>query len=198
MKKITILLFTTMLLVSCFYASDFKLVGFQSANEVWPYTKYTLYYASHLTKTEWEIFYKRFPEFLKRTESSKMLLGGSDNQPPFTPYAFKWTTFNRAKEWPLETKERLFRGQIEKGDDVFQVVWALGPPERIIWDNDSEVLAYKRGQQALIMDSSKVQETKQCKGCWEDYRIDEITGVIIGIKDYEVLRELGLTRPDRI
>ena len=70
------------------------------------------------------------------------------------------------KGWPDGTVERLKNKQILPGDDVFKIVYSLGPPERIIWDNDFKLLIYKNGLVCKIHDGV-LTATKTCEHCCE-------------------------------
>jgi hypothetical protein len=138
--------------------------GFGSAEEVRPYVSSYLYYASKITPAEWNAFYIRFPEYFKDMQAAKQLGSTMEYHPWYVAYAFRWTTLQRRNEWPSEIVARLERGETAIGDDVFHVVYAMGPPARVVWNNDAEALLYPNNA-AFVMNSSVVIRKESCVDC---------------------------------
>jgi hypothetical protein len=173
---------------------NYKPAGFDSAGEARAYVPEYLYYAKKLTSKDWEDFYNRFPEYWKDVQTARQFGSTVDFHPWYSAYAFRWTTLRRKASWPAPTLERLARQEVEPGDDAFQVVFALGPPGRVIWDNDFEVLAYASGK-ALIFDSGRLARIASCAGCDVARREERRDEGRVGMTDIEVLDALKLARP---
>ena len=164
--------------------------GFNTAAEARAYVPEYLYYAKKLTANEWDEFYRRFPEYWKDVQSAKRLGSTLEYHPWYTAYAFKWNTLRRRQHWDTGTVSRLDRKDLLPGDDVFQTIFAIGPPGRVIWDNDFEVLAYSSGN-ALIFENGLLSRVVACPGC--DARYNSASRE--GMQDSQVIAELGLKRP---
>lgn len=175
-----------MVLVACVNKPrNYIPAGFTSANEVKPYLENYIYFSSKLTKSEWDAFYARFPEYYQDIHVAKGIGSTIDIHPWYAAYAFRWTTLNKRKSWPPEIRSRLDKGDVLYNDDVFQLVYAMGPPSRVIWDNDIEVLLYAEGA-AFIIGDSKIKSIKKCPGCWQDPDKYES-----GMSVLEVIKKLG-------
>lgn len=165
--------------------------GFGSAAEVRPYISPYLYFASKITPAEWNAFYVRFPEYFKDMQAANQLGSTMEYHPWYVAYAFRWTTLQRRNEWPPELIVRLERGDTAIGDDVFRVVYALGPPARVVWNNDAEVLLYANDV-ALVLNSSMVVRKESCVEC--SARLHGKTG-IWKLNEKRVLSSLAIQPP---
>ena len=122
---------------------QYKPAGFSSVDEVYPYLGLTNYLAIQLTPHEWDDFYKRFPDYWKDLQLAKTFGGTLEYHPWYTAYAFRWTTLNKKKPtWSTTKIMRLDAGTIENGDTPFEIFYAKGAPQRLLWDNDFEILIY--------------------------------------------------------
>ncbi len=124
--------------------SDYKPVGFNSKEEAQAFAEaYGLaaYMALYLSPIEWRSFYKKFPKIW----NNQFLWGysglGSARlfHPWYTGYAWRWTTLERKKHWDPITSARLEQHKIKPGDNAFQLIYASGPPKRVLFDNDWEI-----------------------------------------------------------
>ena len=141
---------------------NYEPAGFSSWKEVKPYLKDNLYLANKLSAEEWDAFYKRFPEYFKDQNSAiANYYGAPKYHPPYTAYAFRWTTLNRREAWDATTIARLDRGELQEGDDVFQVIYALGAPRRVVWTNDLEALYYQN--QEVRIESNRATALRRIK-----------------------------------
>lgn len=138
--------------------------GFQSTAEVRPYLSFKLYFASKLTPAEWNAFYARFPEYFQDIHTAKQIGSTIEYHPWYVAYAFRWTTLQKRESWPKEMVSRLDQGRSIVGDDVFGLIYAKGPPARLIWDNDVEILLFS-DDTAYVMASSKVSRKDKCPDC---------------------------------
>jgi len=176
---------------------NYKPAGFHNYSHVLPYKNLASYLNTQLTKTEWERFYKHFPEYIEHKEVREHL-------PWLTAYNFRWTTLNHKKPtWPGEKTRRLNGKKIKPGDTPFEIFYALGPPDRMIWDNDFEILLYK-SDLALIMETGILKEIKPCIDCWEfpddvgEDSAPELIAATSGMHDWDILKILGFKRPPPI
>lgn len=169
----------------------FKSAGFQSKDEAKEYTKDFLYYANKLTDEEWDAFYHRFPEYWKDLQKAKLWGGTIEYHPWYTAYAFKWNSDKRKSKWNETILKRLEGNNLVEGDNIFKVVYARGVPDRLIWDNDFELLIYESGE-ALIFKNGVFHKESKCLGCSKEY--DEM--IEEGMDENDVLRTLGLARPE--
>ena len=112
--------------------------------------------------------------------------------PWYSAYAFRWTTLNKKNSWSNDVIDRLTQHKVIKGDDVFKVIYAIGPFEAMIWDNDFEILLYASGK-ALIMDHGNLMEVKDCEGCANIKFSKSFSNT--GYSDEDVLEKLKLVRP---
>ena len=170
--------------------ANYKPAGFQSADEAREYIPDYLYYAKKLTIEDWEAFYRRFPEYWKDVQTAKTLGGTVDFHPWYTAYSFKWNTLRRRQDWDSTTVSRLGKKQVQKGDDIFKVIFALGVPGRVVWDNDFEILAY-RIDSAIVFSNGVFDHTVKCSGCFMRY--DQNTRE--GMSEQDVINTLDLKRP---
>ncbi len=184
MKKYWLIVLVIIFFNSCVNAPrNYKPAGFNSKEEVEPYIPIHLYLANCLTQLEWDSFYKRFPEYWNDIHQAKKMGSSIDFHPWYVAYAFRWNTLKRKPGWGIETQRRLDRGEIKDGDSVFQLIYSLGPPSRIIWDNDFEIILYPENR-AVIMNQHKIIEIENCENCW------------LGTTDEEeIINKLGLIRP---
>ena len=197
MNKLIIVALVAICLSACVNTSrNFKPAGFESVTEVYPYLTNYLYYANKLTSEEWKTFYNRFPEYWNDIQQAKSFGGTHDYHPWYSAYAFRWTTLKNKDMWADDIIQRLSRHEIIEGDDIFKIVFAFGPPDSIIWDNDFEVLFYKSNK-ALIMNNGQLSKIKDCKGCAPiiDSHLDKSNNYIDGYTIIEALQKLNLERP---
>ncbi len=146
----------------------YKPAGFATFKEALPYFRPHAYYAHKLSRSEWDAFYRQFPAYFKTTEEAKASGGNLYYQALFTAYAFRWTTLQRKQGWSAEERVRLAAGKIQKGDDVFKVVDALGPANRVIYNNEIEALIYWNAGEGLILRDGVLQDRKPCPACRDD------------------------------
>ena len=192
MRKICLLILTLVLAACINTPRQYKSAGFESLDEVTPYLKHYLYYANKITDDEWKAFYQRFPEYWKDMQSARELGSSIQFHPYYTAYAFRWCTMqDKEKEWSAADIDRLDRGELLKQDDVFKVVYAAGPPKRIIWDNEFEILVYE-SDRALIFENGVYGYGKECEDCWDEYKMNTNEG---GLTGPDVLYKLELSRP---
>ena len=92
--------------------------------------------------------------------------------------------------WTKECITRLEKQKIEKNDTSFQVVYAIGPPKRIVWNNEFEIFIYEDGM-ALIFEEGLYASEKLCEGCYEKYN-DQLSE---GFTNEDIIQKLGLKRP---
>lgn len=191
MRIPTTVLLLCLLLTACVTnRENYIPAGFNSAAEARAYVPEYLYYAKKLTSKEWDEFYLRFPEYWKDVQSAKMLGSRIEFHPWYTAYAFKWSTLRKRQLWDAATVSRLENGELVAGDDVFKTIFSFGPPERVVWDNDFEILTYASGK-ALIFESGLLARTAPCPGCGVRYNSASREGTT----DAEVVATLGLKRP---
>jgi hypothetical protein len=179
------------LLAACVNVPEnYRPAGFNSAEEARAYVPDFIYYAKKLTAQEWADFYDRFPEYWQDMQAARQIGSTVEFHPFYTAYAFRWNTLRRKRGWDPSTLARLARKRVLPGDDVFRVTFALGPADRVLWDNDFEILAYSSGD-ALIFENGRLARIGACAGCGMRYnhRTDE------GMQDAEILSTLGLKRP---
>ena len=176
---------------------NYKPAGFNSTDEVKPYLRYSTYFASKLTPEEWNQFYKRFPEYWQDIQYAKNSLGGTmEFHPWYVAYATRWVTLNKKiQQWDEFTVKRLQSKTVESGDDIFKIVYALGPPKRLIWNNDFEILIYHSS--AIRIDDGKLVEIKECSGCSELPRQHSASDARknSGMTDENILEQLKYKRP---
>ncbi|MDH4100921.1 MAG: hypothetical protein OEV28_10155, partial [Nitrospirota bacterium] len=123
-------------------------------------------------------------------EGLNLLFGGFADYPEwYSTYAFKWTSLQRESAWDVATTARLVNGKIQPGDDIFQVIKALGPPNRVVWTNQYEILLYYNDT-AVVMNSSHYRETLPCKNC-ADWPEQSTRG---GFSDNEIAEKLALKK----
>ncbi len=197
MTKTIIIALLAICLTACnILTRNYKPAGFESANEVYPYFANSIYYSGKLTPEEWNAFYTRFPGNWTELQGIIALGGTMESFPLNTAYAFRWTTLNKKSMWTDDVLQRLSRHEIKEDDDIYIIIFALGPPQGVIWDNDFEILLYKPDK-AIIMNSGKFSKMKICNGCWKliDNHLNEQTEWIDGDTSSEVLQELNLERP---
>lgn len=165
--------------------------GFASRAEAQPYVDNYLYYARQLTTAEWDSFYQRFPEYWKDIQLAKNLGGTMEFHPWYSAYAFRWTTLNRKRDWPESTLKRLDQKDVQPGDDVFQIVYALGPPKRTIWNNDYEALAFS-DEMTMVLSNHRLTRTSSCKGCTKKLPATDRTPPRWVKNEKDVARELSV------
>ena len=175
---------------------NYKPAGFNSTAEVKPYLKYSTYFASKITPEEWNLFYKRFPEYWQDMQKAKSIGSTIEFHPWYVSYAMRWVTLNvKIKQWDAVDIKRLQLNSVEIGDDIFKTIYALSPPNRIIWDNDFEILIYKT--HAIKFVSGKIIEIKECNGCSELPRQFSINDPVkqSGMTEEKILEKLKYERP---
>lgn len=183
MSRFVLTLLISILFIGCeSQPRNFKPAGFDSWSEARPYLLYYLYYANKIAANEWDDFYKRFPEYHR--------MGAPYFHPPYVAYAFRWNTLRKKSDWPRDVTYRLDSHDVIKGDDIFQVTYALGAPDRVIFDNDFEVIMYKSGK-VFSLSNGKVESIFFCENCHakRDEKLDS------GMSDLSVITTLGLSRP---
>jgi len=197
-----ILIFIFALLAGCVnQPRNFKPAGFDTWDEALPYVGIKNYLAANLSAEDWKAFYKRFPEYWNDLQTAKSIAFiGDVNEihPAYTAYNWRWTTLNRKKPtWSAEKTQRLESGSVLSDDTPFEIFYAKGAPNRIIWDNDFEILIYKPDT-AIMLKAGKLKEIKDCPGCWEaptntDDDADEFSKS--GMHEWDILAALDLKRP---
>jgi len=191
MNKLLRVLYIVLVLSGCVNTpTQFRPAGFQSADEAKEYVPDYLYYAKKLTAEEWEAFYGRFPEYWKDIQTAKTMGSSLEFHPWYTAYSFRWNTLRKKEHWDPATLSRLENRQVQRGDDVFKVILALGAPGRVVWDNDFEILAYK-SDSAMIFANGVFDYSAKCPGCFKRYRQNTREGML----EKEVIDVLRLKRP---
>lgn len=181
-----------LLLAGCVTAPrNYVSAGFNSSDEVRPYASGYLYFASKLTPAEWNAFYGRFPEYFKDVQTAKQFGSMMEYHPWYVAYAFRWTTLQKRDGWDPTLIGRLERGESRVGDDIFQLIYAKGPPARLIWDNDAEVLLYM-DDTAFVVNSSQVSRIESCPSCASKAGG---AGAKWTTSTDQVLKVLGIRRP---
>jgi hypothetical protein len=170
--------------------AQFKPAGFQTTAEVREYLPNYLYYAKKLTNTEWESFYRRFPEYWKDIQTSKQVGSSVEFHPWYTAYSFKWNTLRRKETWDSVTLARLELGDVRPGDDLFKIIVGRGVPPRVIWDNDFELLLYNSGN-AMVFEDGVLARIAVCPGCATTYDNSSREGML----EDDVVNALSLQRP---
>ncbi len=194
MKRIVSLITILFFIFGCVNLErNFKPAGFNTIDEVKPYIQYptTHYLALQLSREEWRTFYKEFPEYWNDIQQANQFGNTMEYHPYYTAYAWRWTTLKRKQQWDKTTVQRLDKNKTQPGDNHFKAIYALGPPRRIIWNNDHEILIYEPDK-ALIMDHGVLKEIRSCKGCWQLPSGDEMMGDRRGMAEPEVLTALGV------
>ncbi|MCD6336893.1 MAG: hypothetical protein J7M01_01510 [Candidatus Marinimicrobia bacterium] len=191
MKISAVIIFVLILLSGCVNTPrHFKSAGFESKSEAQKYIHDYLYYANKLTDKEWYAFYQRFPEYWKDIQHAKVIGSSIDYHPWYTAYSFKWNSDKRKQNWDASTLNRLSHKELIVGDDIFQVVNALGVPDRIIYDNDFEILIYKSNF-AIIFENNVFLKKQTCIGCSKSF--DHTTED--GMSENNIIQTRGLSRP---
>jgi hypothetical protein len=181
---------------------NYKTAGFDNSDDINTYTKHYQYLALKISDEDWSAFYKKFPEYWKDIQAAKSYTFMNDFNSGYTAYAFRWNMINKKKKWDEATIERLQSKKVLRGDDIYQIVFSLGIPDRIIWDNDFDILIYKDNT-AITLEDSRYKCVNECQECSkrmstidkQDKKIDQIEDVLT-FSDDEVLKILKLTRPD--
>jgi hypothetical protein len=153
-------------------AEAYQPMGFNSSDEVDLFLPNYLYFAFRLSGADWRAFYEEFPEFWVDVQQSKKNAFFNDFNSGYTAYAFRWTVSNKAKEWPPATIDRLQKKSFESGDDLFKIIYALGAPNRIVWNNSHEVLLYKEGT-AYLISGGRLANKTLCVDCCEEMSDEE-------------------------
>ena len=176
---------------------NYQSAGFKSYDQVELFLPNYLYFAFNLSDAEWKTFYKKFPEYWIDVQNGKKMAFINDFNSGYTAYAFMWTTLQRSKMWDAATVERLGRGKVESGDDLFKVVFALGAPDRVIWNNKYEILLYKEGDSYLVA-GGEVADVNRCGECCNELPPHEkfANNPPAGLKEFslsdrEVIAKLG-------
>lgn len=211
MKKLIVASILLSLLVGCagslaqqimceYFPKDpetYRAAGFESYDQVSLFLPNYLYFAFNLSEEEWRDFYKKFPEYWVDVQESQKRAFFNGFNSGYTAYAFRWTTLNKKKQWSPSIIERLDRGEVEAGDDLFKITYALGAPERVVWKNTHEILAYKKGPTFLIKEG-RLAKVASCKDCCDEISDDEklrasIPSVVMGyvMTDNEVISKCG-------
>lgn len=181
---------------------NYKTAGFDSSGQIGAYTKHYQYLAFKISREDWEAFYKRFPEYWRDIQKSKSYTFMNDYNTGYTAYAFRWNMMNKKKEWDGITIERLKSKFIVRGDDIYKIVFALGIPDRLLWDNDFDILIYN-DDTAIIIENDKCEYSANCHDCTKYLSTEEknkklinTTDDVFAISDNEMLKILKQTRPE--
>jgi hypothetical protein len=145
---------------------NYKPAGFNSRDEIRAYADYYQYLAFKIPSEDWEMFYRRFPEYWRDIQLSKSIAFAEDYSPGYTAYAFKWNIDCKQKGWDDPTLKRLRAKILSPGDDAYKIIFALGMPPVIIWDNDFDILLYDDGSAVLLKDN-KFNSSMSCTKCTE-------------------------------
>lgn len=197
-RKLTYLFLASLLVSGCVNTPrHYRAAGFDSSQEAQEYIANYIYYSGKIEPQEWKDFYQRFPEYWRDIQNAKVLGSTMEFHPWYTAYAFKWTTNNRKASWSPQEIARLDAGTIEPGDDIFKVVYAKGPPRRVIWDNDFEITLYEPDVALIFKEGTFFRQGRSCDNCWnsdmEGDRMDIFSAK--GMEPNDVIRKLGLKRP---
>jgi hypothetical protein len=168
---------------------NYKAAGFESAKEARGYLPSYLYLSRQLTAAEWDAFYQRFPEYWKAMQGAKELGVTTDFYDWYSAYAFRWTTLARRPSWTAPDLERLSRKQVSQGDDVFQIVYALGPPVRVIWNNDVEALIFAQDH-AVLLKEHRADRVTVCRNCAKKFSADRTTLLTFRMSDRSALQRI--------
>jgi hypothetical protein len=174
---------------------NYKTAGFTNIEEVKDYERNSPYFAFKISADEWKSFYNRFPEYWYDIQTSKNIAFVSDFHPGYTAYAFKWNLDSKKKEWDESTTNRLASKNLSKGDDIYKIVFALGVPYRIMWDNDFDILMYENDT-AVLLKNNLFDYSTTCKGCtsWSMNMFQSEHSLFKGSD--KLLEVLHLTRPN--
>ncbi len=180
---------------------NYKSAGFENANEVKEYATHAQYLAFKISFEDWVAFYKRFPEYWIDLQNSKNYTFMGDYNKGYTAYAFRWNMMKKKNSWDKKTIERLNAKNLILEDDIYKIVFAMGIPERIIWDNDFDILIYKNNT-ALILRNERYFSIMECNSCAikldpreQVYKSVDPTRSYYLKSDDDVLSVLKLTRP---
>jgi len=181
---------------------NYKTAGFDNSADISDYTKHYQYLALKISDEDWRAFYQKFPEYWRDIQNSKSYTFMNDYNTGYTAYSFRWNMMNKKRGWDKVTVERLQSKKVIIGDDIYQIIFSLGVPVRILWDNDFDILFYK-DDTAIILEDSKLKCVNACQECTkkmsstekEDRGIKVLEDVFTRSDD-EVLKILKLTRPD--
>lgn len=180
---------------------NYKTAGFENAEEVSNYARNYQYLAFKISQEDWRAFYMKFPEYWIDIQNSKSNTFMNDYNSGYTAYAFKWNLLKKKEAWDNDTLKRLDDKKVVSGDDVFKVIYAIGVPERIIWDNDFEILIYN-DDKCILIQNNKCSSILACKGCVKKMSAEEIrarhlppNGDSYTISNAEILTLLRQKRP---
>lgn len=183
--KFTVAIFLVAFSAGCASMDQYKAVGFDSPLQLFQYAEYTQYYGMRLNADDWRTFCERFPDLLAGGNCTTAPL----INPDLNILAYHWTMQQRKDKWDAATLERLAAKDIRPGDSIYHINWAWGPPQRIIWDHNAEVILYD--DTAYIMGQSLVKERKECPRCsWHDPGRDKDD------EDRDIIKKLGLERSE--
>ena len=171
---------------------NYKAAGFDTVDEMDSYVKNYLYLASKISKEDWDAFFKRFPEYWVDIQYSKGTFSGDYNA-GYTAYAFRWNMINKRKTWDEATIERLKSKKLIDGDDIYKIIFSVGVPQRLLWDNDFEILIYNNNVAIRILDGKFNTENK-CSEC-TNIALVRSGKIYYDINNDEVLKIMNLNRP---
>lgn len=180
---------------------NYRPVGFDNADQIDKYADYYEYFALKIAHDEWTSFYRKFPEYWQDIQKSKQYTFFGDYHPGYTAYAFKWLTSIKKKDWDGDIIKRLEDGRLSEGDDIFKLIYALGVQDRLIWDNDFEILIF--GNKAIVLKKSAYGKTIDCDKCSVllsssellDRKIEPSQQKHYILSDDSVIKILSLVRP---
>ena len=181
---------------------NYKTAGFDNSDQIRDYALNYKYLAFKISNEDWDAFYKRFPEYWSDIQDAKGNAFMNDYNVGYTAYAFRWNMMRYKEKWDEPTIKRLKSNQIVRGDDLYKTIYALGSPERIIWDNDFDILIYKNDV-AVLIDNDKYKEKMDCNKCtikmnYEEKRRNSLdpNADIYVMNDDQVLTLLKQIRPE--
>lgn len=182
---------------------NYKSAGFNNVSEMDDYVKNYEYLALKMSTEDWDSFYKRFPEYWTAVQNSKSYTFMNDYNSGYTAYAFRWNMMKREKTWDIKTVERLRLKKLESGDDIYKIIYSEGIPQRLIWNNDFDILAYDNGDTISLKENTCFikAECKECLKKVTDYNINT-NGVSRNgaaryeISDDNVAKIFGITRSE--
>lgn len=173
---------------------NYKSAGFSNTDEIKEYAQHSQYLAFKISAEDWKAFYNRFPEYWSDIQNSKRMAFMNDYSPGYTAYAFRWNLNNKINQWDQPTLTRLKSKKLIKGDDIYKIVYAIGLPERIMWDNDFDILLYV-DDTAILLNDHKYSYLMACKDCngWPTHLVRSENSFYKSSD--KVLQILNLTRP---
>lgn len=163
---------------------SYNSAGFKDEKYAKAYLEDFRYYQHKLTDRDWDLFYKRFPDYWKNVQDAKLIDAEYDFIRSYTPLAFKWNTNRRMKKWSESTIRRLKEKKVNTTDNIFKIIYSLGVPSRAVWNNNHEILIYN-SDKSVLLKNDRFYSYAQCKGC---ERYNDVTK--LGLTDDEVIDKL--------